>query len=66
MVFSQGSQGKVKENESFWAVATLASGRVLNCELYTYKRQKLTLLHLFTDLFRKVIFLTLWNRCQVR
>ena len=30
-----------------------ASGRVLNLELYVHKRQKLTLLHLFKDLFRK-------------
>ena len=42
----------------------VANCRVLNLELYTYRRQKLTLLHIFTDLFRKEIFLTSWNECK--
>ena len=29
----------------------IANGRMLNLKLYTHRRQKLTLLHLFTDLF---------------
>ena len=29
----------------------IANGRVLNLELYALRRQKLTLLHLFSDLF---------------
>ena len=43
----------------------IANDRVLNLELYTYRRQRLTLLHLFTDLFRKEICLTLQNKCKV-
>ena len=31
----------------------------------THRRQKFTLLHLFTDLFRKEIFITHWNKCKV-
>ena len=47
------------------AEAGIAKSRVLNFELYTHRRQKLTLLHLFTGLFRKEIFLTLQNKCKV-
>ena len=39
-----------------------ANDRVLNLELYTHRRQQLTLLHLFADLFRKEIVLTLQNK----
>ena len=46
-------------------VSEIANGRVLNLELYTHRRQKLILLHLFTCLFRKEVFLTLRNRCMV-
>ena len=41
------------------------NGRVLNLELYTHRRQRLSLLHLFTDLFCKDIFLTLQNKYKV-
>ena len=41
------------------------SGSVLTLELNTHRRQKFTLLHSFTDLFRKEIFLTLQNKCEV-
>ena len=34
----------------------IANGRVLILELYTHRRQTLTLLHLFIDLFRKENF----------
>ena len=43
----------------------IANGKVLNLELYTQRRQRLTLLHLFTDLFHTELFLTLQNRYQV-
>ena len=37
----------------------IEDGRVLNLQFYTHRRQKLTLLYLYTDLFRKENFLTL-------
>ena len=37
----------------------LSNSRVLSLELYTLRRQKLTLLYLFTDLFCKEISLKL-------
>ena len=37
----------------------IGNGRVLNLELYTHRRQKLILLHLFTNLFCKEILVTL-------
>ena len=40
----------------------IANGRVLTLELYTHRRQKLTLLHLFTGLFSEDIILTLQNK----
>ena len=40
----------------------IANGRVLNLELHTHRKQKLTLLRLFTDLFSKEIILTLQNK----
>ena len=42
----------------------LANTRMFNLELYTHKTQKLTLLHLFTHLFRDEIFLILQNKKQ--
>ena len=45
---------KTKHAEDLWS--GIANGRELNLELYTHRRQKLTLLHLFTDLFHKQNF----------
>ena len=42
-----------------------SNGRVFNLELYSHRRQKLTLLHLSTGLFRKEIFVALQNNCKV-
>ena len=42
-----------------------ASSRVLNLELYTHLRHKLTLLHLFTYLLREETFLTLKNKRKI-
>ena len=59
LIFCRGLYGYV------WVDAdelcsVIANDRVLDLELYTHKN-KLILLHLFTDLFRKDIFLTLQN-----
>ena len=54
--------------------SSITRGRVLNVELYAerfqkliypHRRQKLTLLHLFTGLFRKEFFLTHQNICKI-
>ena len=55
----------VKKHDADEVCSGIVNGRVLNLELYTHRRQKLTLLSLFTDLLRKENFLTPQNTLHI-
>ena len=74
------TQGNISgpTHEGIWSILSSGYYMILNIKQgnkclvmnviryqYAYRRQKLTLLHLFTDLFHKEIFLTLQNKRKV-